>query len=683
MKKKYIILSLLLLVFLVVLLTLLIGKNPNPVMLGEGEQIVLSTGNPLLDKVTRWETKDEKTAEIKNNTIFGKKAGETIVTGHTPVRTFTANVSVIGFEQEEYRMAKDSTFLVKTIGAGSKVTYQVEDEAIASVNESGGLTGNSSGKTVLIGEYMGHTFRANLHVLGIKEIPMLVPGNEVTLEIETADEMEVIHYTSSNESVAKITKEDKGKTSVLTAVGGGSAEITALTEDGIEMKTTVTVEELSNDNVFLRTGEETTLTLKGGNTATWTSKDPAVATVKDGVITGKKEGKTKVIAKIGDKKFKCTVHVISLRKKYLMASGTEIDLPSGLENVQWETGDNVEITEGKLRAKNEGLFSVTASIGGQTLKTKVIAVNTDKIILNENAQKQLFYPDKINWESADPSVAKVENGSVIAVKEGSTSLTGTIGKQSVSVPVMVVSADTQVTVLHTNAVINGEEVTLDQAQEATVTDKNGQVRTFTVFKQNGGLFHGSTYESFLTGQGCAACSLTTVLRAYLPEYKDLMPYNTQEEIEKEVFGEDAWTDNYSKSSKMPVSLNGINEILNAKMIPSEYVRSFEDESAKADIASHLRTGNPVIVTVGMKNRETGKSDTRWSNSYHTIVLLGIKGDDTVYVGDSVNRKGNSGRIKEASLSDIINYMFPCTGISSSRYFSGRESSGGYVKVNVE
>ena len=209
------------------------------------------------------------------------------------------------------------------------------------------------------------------------------------------------------------------------------------------------------------------------------------------------------------------------------------------------------------------------------------------------------------------------------------------------------------------------------------------MRTFTVFKQNGGLFHGSDYESFLTGQGCAACSLTTVLRAYLPEYKDLMPYNTQEEIEKEVFGEDAWTDNYSKSSKMPVSLNGINEILNAKMIPSEYVRSFEDESAKADIASHLRTGNPVIVTVGMKNRETGKSDTRWSNSYHTIVLLGIKGDDTVYVGDSVNRKGNSGRIKEASLSDIINYMFPCTGISSSRYFSGRDSSGGYVKVNVE
>lgn len=69
--------------------------------------------------------------------------------------------------------------------------------------------------------------------------------------------------------------------------------------------------------------------LKVRNTAksvTWTSGNPRVATVSsDGYVTAKKKGKTTITAKIGSKKLKCKVTVITMQKSYVNKTITLIN----------------------------------------------------------------------------------------------------------------------------------------------------------------------------------------------------------------------------------------------------------------------------------------------------------------------------------------------------------------------
>lgn len=55
---------------------------------------------------------------------------------------------------------------------------------------------------------------------------------------------------------------------------------------------------------------------------------------------------------------------------------------------------------------------------------------------------------------------------------------------------------------------------------------------------------------------------------------------------------------------MPVSLYGINKILNNNGIQTEYVRRFSDAEACQQIISHLKTGNPVVIEAKRVNGRT-------------------------------------------------------------------------------
>ncbi len=69
---------------------------------------------------------------------------------------------------------------------------------------------------------------------------------------------------------------------------------------------------LSKTTVNLIKGKKTTITLENASgDVTWTSKNKKVATVKDGVITAKKNGKTTITAKYNGKTYSCKVFVRS------------------------------------------------------------------------------------------------------------------------------------------------------------------------------------------------------------------------------------------------------------------------------------------------------------------------------------------------------------------------------------
>ena len=127
-------------------------------------------------------------------------------------------------------------------------------------------------------------------------------------------------------------------------------------------------------------------------------------------------------------------------------------------------------------------------------------------------------------------------------------------------------------------------------------------------------------------------------------------------LEYKVFGKKIWKKNYKKELKdqMPVSLYGINKILNNNGIQTEYVRRFSDAEACQQIISHLKTGNPVVIEA-----KKGK--------------------------DSANRTGfgSKQRVKYESVSNLIKHMFACSvsGAKSANCYFGSSSGGGYILVN--
>lgn len=111
---------------------------------------------------------------------------------------------------------------------------------------------------------------------------------------------------------------------MVTAVKPGTATITAASKDGgAKVTCPVTVAAkiipvssitLSQKEVSLDVGETVTLkaTVKPENTTeavVWTSNNPSVATVKDGVVTAVKTGAASITATAGDKNASCTITV--------------------------------------------------------------------------------------------------------------------------------------------------------------------------------------------------------------------------------------------------------------------------------------------------------------------------------------------------------------------------------------
>lgn len=168
------------------------------------------------------------------------------------------------------------------------------------------------------------------------QLSILVGGTEMlvpTVLPENATNKNVT-WTSSDETVATV------ENGVITGKKEGTATITVTTVDGSKTATcVVTVQKQEIQNVAV-TGVElnkTQTTISVGNTETlvetvlpenstnknitWTSSDETVATVENGVITGKKEGTATITVTTvdGNKTAVCTVSVISsrnYRRKY-------------------------------------------------------------------------------------------------------------------------------------------------------------------------------------------------------------------------------------------------------------------------------------------------------------------------------------------------------------------------------
>ena len=276
-------------------------------------------------------------------------------------------------------------------------------------------------------------------------------------------------------------------------------------------------------------------------------------------------------------------------------------------------------------------------------------------------------PD-LSWTSSDVSVATVDAlGNIRAYDDGTAIICCQCADASISFSINVIS--------------DGQSG--NHCQLTLLTGSQGIKRTYDLHKQNAHDY--DSYDDYLAWHGCAHCSLATVLGAYNTSYAHILPNEVISGIDKTYSPSSEWTKEHEEHSlryQMPLSLNGISQLLSKGKVNNEYIPSFQYQEARSDILAHLKTGNPVIIEVRQKNCKSGKSSKRWTNSLHTMVFLGAFSDDRVLLCDSVDRSWYDGgqRYKIVSIDDVMEYMFSSSRSTEKYYYDGQDCDGGYIKI---
>ncbi len=376
------------------------------------------------------------------------------------------------------------------------VTWSSSNNAIASVDTTGKVTGLSTGTATITAtthdggltatctvtvsnttiKVTGITLDTTAKTMGVGETynlkPTITPSNATDKSVE---------WFSGNPAVASV--DTTGK---VTAKAIGVAVITATTHDG-EYKATCTIT-VSNSKVSV-TGIELTTTsrnmyagdqyilqtiIKPDNatdkSVTWTSSNPAIATVdENGIVLALKAGTTTITATTNDGGFKanCIITVtgevvnvtgitLSPTTKTMYAGESSMLMPTVTpdnatnRSVTWTSSDPTIASvdeNGMVKAIKKGTATITAKTddGGFTA-TCVITVNEgdkkvtgitltpttntikpgDSFIITPTVTPSDAADKSVTWSSSDSSIARVDStGKVTALKAGTVTITAT------------------------------------------------------------------------------------------------------------------------------------------------------------------------------------------------------------------------------------------------------------------
>lgn len=387
---------------------------------------VTATPNPTTSTETKftWTSKEPSIATVKDGTVTGVSAGSTIIL----VKTKSGDVAYLYVTVKDKAKGMELNYSTKSVAKGSSFTLK----------------------------------------------PIFTPTNTSNKNVT---------WTSSNTGVATVS--EKGK---VTGVKGGSAIITAVSEDGGYVATCLVtvvqpVSSVKLNHTTYKLGLGKSVTLKAtvtSNTSSnpkvkWTSSNTKIATVSStGKVTAKKLGSCTITAKVTDgtgKKATCKITVvreatsIKLNRSYLtLVTGKNYRLKTTIKptnatykTAKWSSSDTaiarVDST-GLVRGLSVGSCSIKASAKDNSKKsascyveviepipsTSVIVADKNMVMIRGESQ-MLSYSivpsnstDSIKFASGNKNIATVSSsGKVYARRAGATSITITTssGKQTV------------------------------------------------------------------------------------------------------------------------------------------------------------------------------------------------------------------------------------------------------------
>lgn len=269
-------------------------------------------------------------------------------------------VRVVEMKENEYMLNVGETkwisaYIYPYAATNKVITWSSSDDSTVRVDKNGNITALKEGRVTITAQVGDKIDSCNVTVtdkvpiidvsLGKSEL-RLVEGQSETLIVdidpENTTEDKNVKWTSSDESIAIV------KDGVVTGVREGTAIITAqVGEKSDSCKVIVSKKQipitkisLNRTSLQLEEGASETLTVSitpenttEDRTITWISSDESIVTVKDGIVTGIKEGTATVTAKIGEKSAICDVVVT---KKPEIEKPLSISYRTHVQNIGWQ-----------------------------------------------------------------------------------------------------------------------------------------------------------------------------------------------------------------------------------------------------------------------------------------------------------------------------------------------------------
>lgn len=260
----------------------------------------------------------------------------------------------------------------------------------------------------------------------------------LTVVLEPSDTTDEVTFTSSDESVAIVSE-----SGIITPVGNGEATITVtcgdivkeclvhcnLSESGDSNTDTPTEPSPSFVSIILKGGwlnnngiRDITLDKPGkvfniydsastvaAAEITWTSKNPAIATVSNGKVTAVSKGRTEIYATYGDVQARVII-------RCNWADGTPPETQATTATTAPpSSGGTIVVNPNPIMNRKDFTLS---SVG----KTWDLYKGTD--------MSQTVNADQIEWSSADESVCTIVNGVVTATGTGETKVSAKYGDEA-------------------------------------------------------------------------------------------------------------------------------------------------------------------------------------------------------------------------------------------------------------
>lgn len=479
----------------------------------EGEDATLTATvapDNATDKTVTWSTSDASIATVADGKVTAVKEGQATITAKAGDKSATCVVTVTKAEVAVTDITVDPTTLEMVEGNEATITATVtpadatnpsvswssSDESVATV-DGGKVTAVKEGTATITAKAGDKSAtcavtvaKKVIAVTGItldKPTLSLTEGQEAQLTATvTPDNATDKTVTWSSDKTSVATVDSNGK---VTAKGGGEATITAKAGDQsatchVVVTVPVTNITLNKDKITLNVDATFTLTATvtpndaTDKTVTWTSEDPSVAKVENGVVMGLSAGKTYVKATAGEVTKSCEVTVVvpvesvSLNKTTLaLDKGAYETLQATInpsnatdQTLTWSTSKSSVATvdnNGKVTAVNGGEATITVTTSnGKKAECKVtVNVPVTSIQLNKSEMtlsvgqsftlSVVFNPtdvtDKtVTWESDKPDFASVDaNGKVTAKAQGIAVITAKSGGKEAKCTVTVVNDNTE------------------------------------------------------------------------------------------------------------------------------------------------------------------------------------------------------------------------------------------------
>ncbi len=591
-----------------------------------------------------------------------------------------------------YSSVKPGTFsMVMEPGSKRKVggdykDWESSNPTVVEVDQKGNLSALRVGRaTVTAQGDWGRSYKCQVTVCAINEKDLvLAAGDSFQLQLEGAENQKV-RWESADKRVASV--DDQG---LVKAVKGGSVLIFCRVGD-YEIKCRVNIPSLAQDTLVLsRQGYARIKILNGGQeeVSYWSGDERVARVSEDGLVTGLEEGITTIYCQLGDVTLNQEVEVTAMDEASLVITPGQtykINV-NGIAGGKWSSEDPSIASvdqNGRVTGMKLGHTRVKMVKDGSTFLTDVSVAGLEETEVTISLDEGTYTPQLVG--ASGPVEITVENEEVAEGGQGQI--------------ILKAAGDTRVYVSCQEAVMELVlHVTVPQKLVTNMTDlpmetRKARVtvtihsypgdRTYTVFNQADGKNKTRKFPHYMPAHGCAACSTSVVLTGFgIP----MTPADMVEKVERVVLG-DKWEKNYSRDHRhrMPMTLYGITRVLDRYKIANTYVRTFKDGEAKKQILEHLLTGRPVIFEVKNYNRYKNKKSTKWANSYHTMVFLGVTDTGKVIVADPANRSsktfGTMGRLKYVDIDEVIPYMFSCTSATKHNYFSTGATAGGYILID--